>query len=218
MHAGVEDFDSTPIRIMMEPDEQAQRDYQFTVKVVADQINEADQNFVLILRLEDAIRRESVSTTMRNATRCIIRDDDRMYLHANCGLLWSLSLSFSLSLSSFSLSLSPAITIGFEKPLYQFVEPQFDTEFLVFVIKSNNQTTEQTLDIFVQIEFPNTTLPRATPEVDFRIGLVGKSHIDFCAVSVYVCTYTCMCVSVRVCILCVHSTEWLLTMIVLHKV
>lgn len=60
----------------MEPSELSQEDYPFTVKVVADDINEAIQNFVLVLRLESAIHRESVNTIRRNSTRCIIRDDD----------------------------------------------------------------------------------------------------------------------------------------------
>ena len=74
---GGEDFDDTLIVIEMEPSELSQEDYPFTVKVVADDINEAIQNFVLILRLNSTIRRESVDTARRNSTRCIIRDDDR---------------------------------------------------------------------------------------------------------------------------------------------
>ena len=74
--AGGADFDTAPIRIVMEPSEFSQQDYPFTVKVVADKINEATQNFVLVLRLESAIRRESVNTAVRNSTRCIINDDD----------------------------------------------------------------------------------------------------------------------------------------------
>lgn len=68
----------------MEPSERNQEDYPFTVKVVADDINEATQNFVLVLRLESAIRRESVNTAVRNSTRCIIRDDDRMSVTSTC--------------------------------------------------------------------------------------------------------------------------------------
>ena len=62
----------------MEPSELNQQDYPFNVKVTPDTINEADQSFVLILRVESVVRRESVDTAVRNTTRCIINDDDRM--------------------------------------------------------------------------------------------------------------------------------------------
>lgn len=64
----------------MEPSQLNQQDYPFTVKVVPDKINEATQNFVLVLKLESVIRPESVNTAVRNSTRCIIGDDDRMSL------------------------------------------------------------------------------------------------------------------------------------------
>ena len=85
---GGADFDPTPIRIVMEPSERNQEDYRFTVKVVADDINEATQSFVLVLRLESAIRQESVDTAERNSTRCIIRDDDRTSFDAIIIVAW----------------------------------------------------------------------------------------------------------------------------------
>ena len=100
---GGEDFDDTLIVIEMEPSELSQEDYPFTVKVVADDINEAIQNFILILRLNSTIHRESVDTARRNSTRCIIRDDDRMSVNEQLDLDTiqyfiphpSLSLSYS---------------------------------------------------------------------------------------------------------------------------
>ena len=74
---GGKDFDNSPIRIIMKPSERPQEDYSITISIVADEINEAVENFVLIMRVEDAVQRESVDLTIRNATRCIIRDDDR---------------------------------------------------------------------------------------------------------------------------------------------
>ena len=74
---GGKDFDDNPIMLMMEPSELPQEDYSITVSVVADEINEAVESFLLIMRVEDAVQHESVDLTIRNTTRCIIRDDDR---------------------------------------------------------------------------------------------------------------------------------------------
>ena len=73
--AGEKDFDVTPIRIEMEPSDLTQEDFPFTVSVVADEINEASEFFILILRVESADG--AVDTSIRNTTRCEIIDDDR---------------------------------------------------------------------------------------------------------------------------------------------
>ena len=73
---GVLDFDVTPIRIVMEPRDTSQQDFPFTISIIPDEINEATEFFVLILRVESPSN-GAVDSTSRNATRCAIVDDDR---------------------------------------------------------------------------------------------------------------------------------------------
>ena len=64
--------------------------------------------------------------------------------------------------------------------MYQFHEPQFEEDIKIAVIKSNNHTTEQTLSLYIQPNDPNSPLPIAAPNIDFRTSGLGEClNCDF---------------------------------------
>ena len=74
MILGEEDFSSTPIEIVMPPSSLSNEDYEFNILIMADTKYEAEESFVLIIRVDEEYR--SALTTTAIAARCMIRDDD----------------------------------------------------------------------------------------------------------------------------------------------
>ena len=73
------DFDITPIEIIFEANEFTRDDVVSQISIINDEINEADEFFVVVLEIVDAVNPAIVDLSVQNASLCQIMDNDRKW-------------------------------------------------------------------------------------------------------------------------------------------
>ena len=190
MCSDLNDFDNTTIIITFEPDEDVVpmnginiNGLGAPVPIVDDAVNEAEQVFVVELRLVSSINPATVDLSIQPTSLCRIVDNDRKCIikHAvrrECDNNYYPAL---------------AIRIGFEQSSYFYTEPLFETEINesfvsltsfaerpIYLAKEDNVTSEQTFLVAIQVGYSaliGINAPPASLGNDYRLIETGPSVV-----------------------------------------